>query len=81
MMLLADEEWKVLVKKLKTKDFPKQPPSIRETIRWIAQLGGFLARKNDLEPGPGSLWKGWKRLFDLTQGWIPFNANPHNLDL
>ena len=57
------------VRKFKTKYFPKQPPSIRKDIRWIAQLGEFLGRKNDLEQGPGSLWKGWKqRLFDLTQG-------------
>lgn len=38
-------------------------------MRWVAKLGGFLVRKNDLEPGPIALWKGWKRLFDLAEGW------------
>jgi hypothetical protein len=38
----------------------------------VAKLGGFLARKNDLEPGPIALWKGWKRLFDLAEGVLCF---------
>ncbi len=69
-VILTDDEWKVLyTKMLKTKDYPEIPPPIREIVRWIAKLGGFLARKNDLEPGPIALWKGWKRLFDLAEGW------------
>ncbi|HAT7800149.1 TPA: IS4 family transposase, partial [Legionella pneumophila] len=40
-----------------------------EAVKWIAQLGGFLARKNDGEPGPITLWRGWKRLVDLAEGW------------
>lgn len=36
----------------KTKDYPDTPPTIREAVRWIAQLGGFLARKGDGKPGP-----------------------------
>jgi len=28
-----------------------------------------LARKNDGQPGTILLWRGWKRLTDLTQGW------------
>ncbi len=50
---------------LKTKNYPVTPPPIRETVRWVAKLGGFLARKNDLAI---ALWKGWKRLFDLAEG-------------
>ncbi len=69
-IILTDEEWKVLyTKMLKTKNYPEAPPPIRKIVRWVAQLGGFLARKNDLEPGPIALWKGWKRLFDLAEGW------------
>jgi hypothetical protein len=68
--LLTEEEWKVLYTKIKqTKDYPNTPPAIREAVRWIAQLGGFLARKGDKEPGPITLWRGWKRLFDLAEGW------------
>lgn len=69
-LLFADDEWKVLYSKIKkTKSYPKVPPRIRETVRWIAQLGGFLARKGDGEPGVMTLWRGWKRLCDLSEGW------------
>ncbi|MFO9618720.1 IS4 family transposase [Legionella pneumophila serogroup 1] len=68
--LLADEEWKVLYAKINhTKHYPETPPTIRDAVRWVAQLGGFLARKNDGEPGPITLWRGWKRLVDLAEGW------------
>jgi hypothetical protein len=67
--LLAEEEWKVLYIKIHKKPYPNIAPTIKEAVSWIAQLGGYLARKNDLEPGPSALWKGWKRLFDLAEGW------------
>ena len=68
--LLAEEEWKVLYYKIhNTKSYPKKPPPIREVVRWIAMLGGFLARKSDGEPGVTTVWRGWKRLFDLSEGW------------
>jgi len=44
-------------------------PLLHEAIIWIARLGGFLARKHDGQPGTIPLWRGWKRLTDLTQGW------------
>ncbi len=67
---VADEEWKVLYSKVKkTKSFPKKPPRIRDIVRWIANLGGFLGRKGDGEPGVMTLWRGWKRLCDLSEGW------------
>lgn len=69
VILLKEEEWKILyIKKYKTKPTTKVP-SIQEAILWIAQLGGYLGRKKDLEPGPIVIWRGWKRLFDLTNGW------------
>jgi len=48
---------------------PKLPPSVRQTVRWIAQLGGFMARKGDGQPGPITLWRGLHRLHDLTTMW------------
>jgi hypothetical protein len=48
---------------------PRTPPTVREAVRWIAQLGGFLARKGDGEPGPITLWRGLHRLNDLTAMW------------
>jgi hypothetical protein len=45
---------------------PTQPPSLREAIRLVASLGGFLGRKGDGEPGTKSLWLGLQRLDDIT---------------
>lgn len=67
--LLAEEEWKVLYVKIHRKPCSNVTPTIKEAVLWIAQLGGHLARKNDPEPGPITLWKGWRRLFDLAEGW------------
>lgn len=68
-ILLTETEWKVLFAKIhKTLAYPKTPPSIKETTRWIAQLGGFLGRKGDGDPGPITIWRGLKRLNDLVEG-------------
>jgi hypothetical protein len=68
--VLTDGEWKVLYSKVnQTGSIPKRPPTIETAVRWIAQLGGFLARKGDGNPGVLTLWRGWKRLNDLSEGW------------
>lgn len=69
--LLSETEWRVLFHAVDKKSaLPQSPPSIREAIIWIARLGGFLARKSDGMPGTVALWRGWKRLSDLTHGWL-----------
>jgi hypothetical protein len=45
---------------------PKQMPPVRDVVRLTAQLGGFLARKGDGEPGVKSLWLGMARLSDFA---------------
>lgn len=52
----------------------KRPPdapalSLREAVRMIAKLGGFLGRKSDGEPGTETLWRGLLRLDGMTEGW------------
>lgn len=37
---------------------PERPPQINEVLRLIAQIGGFLARKGDGEPGVQTIWRG-----------------------
>jgi len=44
----------------------QQPPRCARMIRSIAQLGGFLARKSDGEPGTQTLWRGLQRMDDIT---------------
>jgi hypothetical protein len=47
---------------------PATPPTLLETVRLIAQLGGFLGRRGDGEPGAAVLWRGLRRLDDLLLG-------------
>ena len=62
-----DAEWKGLHCFLnKTKTVPKTPPTMREMTRSLAQLGGFLGRKGDGEPGPKALWEALERLVDIA---------------
>lgn len=68
--LLADGEWHVLFRKVnKGKAVPKKVPKTGDVVIWVARLGGYLARKSDGPPGTITLWRGWKRLADLTEGW------------
>jgi hypothetical protein len=66
-LLLEEAEWQALYCAIyQTPRPPPQPPSLRTAVRWIAQLGGFLGRTHDLEPGPTVLWKGFQHLSQLT---------------
>ena len=67
--ILCEEEWKPLYAYLYKRPPPHKPPTLREAIRMIAKLGGFLGRKGDGEPGPMVLWRGLMRLPDLELGW------------
>jgi hypothetical protein len=67
--VLEAAEWKALVlmrRRGKANPAELKPPSLREAIREIAALGGFLGRKGDGEPGVKSLWIGLRRLADFT---------------
>jgi Transposase DNA-binding/Transposase Tn5 dimerisation domain len=57
---------------------PESPPSVRQAVRWIAQLGGFLARKQDGEPGTKTLWRGLQQLAAMTNMWEVFNQPERN---
>lgn len=46
---------------------PDTPPTVRQVVRWIAQLGGFLGRKGDGEPGITTVWRGWSRLIGIAE--------------
>jgi hypothetical protein len=66
---LTDQEWKVLFLRVNAnKPIPKKIPTIGIVVIWIAKLGGYLDRKNDGPPGSIALWRGWKRLVDLSEG-------------
>jgi hypothetical protein len=43
--------------------------SVRDFVRGVARLGGFLGRKGDGEPGVKTIWRGYQRLQDLLLGY------------
>ena len=67
-MILQPGEWRLVRRKFEPKNRSKKPPTIRQSVRWIAQLGGFLARKDDGEPGLKTLWRGLGVLHHLLEG-------------
>jgi hypothetical protein len=57
---------------------PREPPTLREAMRRVAGLGGFLGRKGDGEPGTECLWRGLQRLDDITEACLVFMRHaPH----
>lgn len=54
-------------------------PTLEEACRWIAQLGGFIGRKSDGQPGVKVMWRGWQRLQDLARMWEIVHPPPQNM--
>lgn len=69
-LYFEEAEWKALMV-FTTNDHvaPAEPPTLREAIRRVAGLGGFLGRKSDGEPGTQTLWIGLQRLDDIVTMW------------
>jgi len=63
-----DMQWKALYCFLnKTRTPPNKTPPLRDVVRWIAKLGGYLGRKSDPPPGTQVMWKGLQRADDIVE--------------
>jgi hypothetical protein len=69
-VFLSEDEWKALYAFVKKEQPPSRPPSLREAVRMIASLGGFLGRKCDGEPGTTTMWRGLQRLADIVKAFV-----------
>lgn len=77
---VSAEEWEVLWRQFQPGEaLPRQPPTLRQAMRWIARLGGFLARKGDGEPGVKVLWRGLRQLQAMVIGFRLANAAAHGV--
>ena len=73
---LSTDEWQALHCYVhQSATVPQEPPTIGQAVVWIAQLGGFLARKSDGHPGSMTLWRGLQRLNDIVHAWKAFGPN------
>ena len=77
---VSAEEWEVLWRQFRPGEaLPAQPPPLREAIRWIGRLGGFLGRKGDGEPGVKALWRGLRQLQAMVIGFRLAKAAAHGV--
>ena len=53
------KEWQTIYLLQTYKRPPQKPPPLHTVTRMLAQLGGFLARTGDGEPGVETIWRGY----------------------
>ena len=64
---LRRQQWETLyMLKFKTNKLPNQPPTLQEATSWLAQMGGYLGRKNDGPPGLKTVWLGYESLLQAV---------------
>jgi hypothetical protein len=77
-VFFEEAEWKALVAYVtRNPTPPEQPPSLRDAMRMVASLGGFLGRKSDGEPGTQTLWLGLQDLDTMTTMWKILTQHAH----
>ena len=70
--LYTEAEWKSVWQVVKRAPLPKSPPTALEMTQLIAQLGGYINRKNAGPPGPQSVWLGLQSMHIIANCWLTF---------
>lgn len=79
-VVLSPLEWQALFAFIhRSVRVPDTPPTLRQAVRWIGQLGGFLGRTGDGDPGVKVLWRGWTRLQDIATTWSLSHPRPRDV--
>lgn len=66
-VIFEPHEWQSLHCRInKTAELPTKVPTLYTVMIQIARLGGFLARKGDGFPGPITIFKGMRVLYDIA---------------
>lgn len=74
-------EWKAVYCVVTGKTPPQSPPSLRETIRLVGELGGYVNRQREDEPGPQTIALGLQRLADMAACWQAFGPGAQQRQL
>jgi hypothetical protein len=69
--IFEPEEWKAVCRVVRNQQPPATPPTLGEMVTMVAQLGGYVARRNS-PPGPQTLWLGLQRAYDFALCWRLF---------
>jgi hypothetical protein len=64
-VVFEPQEWQTIYTMHSHRRPPQESPPLREVVRCLARLGGFLARTRDGEPGVQTVWQGYQRLHDF----------------
>ena len=79
--VLSEAEWKSVYTIVTGEEAPAKPPLLGDMIKMIAELGGYLNRKNDGPPGPQTMWIGLQRMRDFADAWIAFRPQKRRKDV
>lgn len=71
-LIFEPDEWKSIQSFITMKPPPDKPPTLKEIVRAIGQLGGYVNRTRDDEPGPLTVTLGLQRTHDITRCWLAF---------
>jgi Transposase DNA-binding/Transposase Tn5 dimerisation domain len=72
-------EWQAAWKVVRRTNPPSKPPTLATVVRIVAELGGYIHRKNS-PPGPQTLWLGLQRVHDFAICWESFGpSSPRRL--
>jgi Transposase Tn5 dimerisation domain/Transposase DNA-binding len=73
-------EWQSVYQVVRKQPPPEVAPKLREMVRMVAQLGGYVNRKRDDEPGPQTVWLGLQRLHDMALCWETFGPGAKTIN-
>jgi hypothetical protein len=74
-VIFAQEEWQAAWIVSQKKPLPPNPPTLGEMILIVARFGGFLARKNDGNPGAEALWRGLELTYNKMMPFVVSLSN------
>ena len=67
-----EAEWKSVWQMVRRSPPPRRAPSLMEITKLIAELGGYVNRKNAAPPGPQSIWLGLQVMHIMASCWLSF---------
>lgn len=66
-------EWIAILAFLRRPVDRKSPPTLREFMISIAQLGGYINKKSQGDPGSKTIWRGMARFDTIVEAFAAFN--------